>query len=1005
MKSSHVVIFTILVTLAVVSGWFFFTNSNSKSSLSYNQHIQPILAAKCYTCHGPDKTKIKAGLRVDIRDSLFVKLESGNAALNEGNFSKSELIKRINSTDPDFMMPPPDAPKQLDPEEVQALSQWVENGAKWENHWSYEPIKETKVPEVSKDEWSQNPIDAFVISKQEELGLKPSLEADKRTLIRRLTYDLHGLPPSPEQTEDFINDDSPDAYDKLVDKLMDSPRFGERWARHWLDVVHYGETHGYDKDKRRANAWPYRDYVINAFNKDTPYSRFIEDQIAGDVLYPDDPQSTVALGFLAAGPWDFVGHIEVFNGTKDKRIVRNLDRDDIVSSTMNTFSSLTVQCARCHDHKFDPIEQKDYYSLQSVFAGIDRADRPFDENPTIHQNRLRLKQEKQNWEDQLDVLGERLGENAQKEVDEIRSKQKVLENKIAQLKTPRSENFGYHSAVEQQANIKKWIQLDLGAPYNLDKMVLVPSHPSEGIPMPGYGFPLQYKLEVSVNSNFSSSTTIIDFSKEDHHERTDRPYTLAADAKQVRYIRLTANKLWRGRGDDHFLAMAEILAYVDGRNVARNAKVKVSDSFTDKHWNPTFVNDGFNSYHLMGGELLPQKEKVELQKAEIELAALEAQENKVRRSVLKEMELEELDRIRTFLVDIEDSLQRLPNPSLVYAAASEFDDIYQFTAPDSIRTIYRLDRGDTEQPREEVFPGTVASFDGLSREFELSEGHSEGERRAALAKWVTDERNALTWRSIVNRIWQYHFGKGIVATPNDFGKMGTPPSNLKLLDYLSQKFLDHGQSLKWLHKLIVTSAAYKQQTLHNQENYLIDSENTYLWRANRRQLEAEAVRDAVLAVSGKLDLRMGGPGFDAFRYEDDHSPRYVYKDYDAEDPSSFRRAIYRFIVRSMPDPFMSTLDCADPSQSVPVRNETVTALQALSALNNPFMVRQAAYFADRLQLERKGIEDQISRGLELALQRLPSEEELSSLKNYANKHGLPATCRLIYAMNEFLYVD
>lgn len=1003
MKTNHFVSFIVVAALIVVTYWYL--TSQSQSHLSYNQDIQPILAAKCYTCHGPDKTKIKAGLRVDIRDSLFVKLESGNMALNEGDFNESELIRRINSTDPDFMMPPPDAPKQLDVEEIQMLSQWVEDGAQWENHWSYEPIKARELPEVLSDQWSENPIDAFVLSKQQELGLVHSPEADKRTLIRRLTYDLHGLPPSPEQTEGFLADTSPDAYEKLVDELMDSPRFGERWARHWLDVAHYGETHGYDKDKRRTNAWPYRDYVINAFNKDIPYSRFIEDQIAGDVLYPDDPQSTVALGFLAAGPWDFVGHIEVFNGTKDKRIVRNLDRDDIVSSTLNTFSSLTVQCARCHDHKFDPIEQKDYYSLQSVFAGIDRANRPFDEDPIIHQNRLRLKQKKEKWEEQLNILGERLGEEEQKEIVDIQSKQKALENKIAQLKRPRSENFGYHSAIEQQAEKEKWIQLDLGALYNLDKIVLVPSHPSEGIPMPGYGFPLQYKLEVSSSSTFSSSTAIIDFSHEDHHERTDRPYSVEIEPKKARYIRLTANKLWRGRGDDHFLAMAEILVYAQGRNIARGAKVTVPDTFKDKRWNLTFINDGFNSYHLIGGESLPPKNKVELKKAEEELTGLQLQENAVRRSVLKEMALEELDRIRTFLLDVEDSLGRLPAPSMVYAGTAEFDDIYQFTATDSIRTIYRLDRGDTEQPREEVFPGTVASFDGLPRNFALADGHSEGERRAALAKWITDEKNALTWRSIVNRIWQYHFGKGIVATPNDFGKMGTPPSNTALLDYLAQEFLNNGQSLKWLHKLIVTSAAYKQQTVHNVENNLIDSENTYLWRANRRQLEAEAVRDAVLAVSGKLDLRMGGPGFDAFRFEDDHSPRYVYKDYDAEDPSSFRRAIYRFIVRSMPDPFMSTLDCADPSQSVPVRNETVTALQALSALNNPFMVRQSAYFADRLQLERESLDDQISRGFELALQRLPQKEELSRLKDYAIKHGLPATCRLIYAMNEFLYVD
>ena len=1003
MKKSQLFIFPIGILL--IFGWYYFNPSSSQSSNSYNQHIQPVLAAKCYTCHGPDKEKMKAGLRLDIRESLLDTLESGNTALNPIDFSKSEIIKRIVSSDPEFMMPPPDAPKQLAEDEIEVIRKWVEEGAKWENHWAFEPLKKQAPPEISEDSWSQNPIDPFIYQKQEKLGLQHAPEADKRTLLRRLTYDLHGLPPTPEQMKAFLEDEADVAYSRLVDTLLSSPRYGERWARHWLDVVHYGETHGYDKDKRRPNAWHYRDYVIDAFNKDLPYSRFIEDQIAGDVLYPDDPQSTVATGFLAAGPWDLVGHVEVRDGTVDKRIVRNLDRDDIVSSVMATFTGLTVQCARCHDHKFDPIKQADYYSLQAVFAGIDRADRQFDKNPKIHQTRLHLKQEKQELESQLDGLGLEMNEKVKNEITQVQKQQKETSNKISGLRYPRSKTFGFHSAIEQQSDVEKWVQIDLGSIHNLEKIVLAPAHPTEGLTMPGYGFPLRFVLEVSTTVDFSSAKTIVDFSKENHHERTDRPYVIEVANLPSRFIRLTANRLWKGRDQDHFLAMAEIQAFENGKNVARNAKVKAIDSFKDNRWDPIFLTDGFNSHGLMGGEPLPTELQKDFDKAERELTVLRDKENKILRSVLTQVEKTQLDRIRSFLMTIEDSLSQLPAPSYVYAAATEFNNQYQFTPTKGIRAIHRLNRGDTEQPMEEMFAGTVEVFEGMPNYFDLPEGHSEGDRRAALAKWSTDQQNALTWRSIVNRIWKYHFGRGIVATPNDFGKMGTPPSHPELLDFLAEEFLDNGQSIKWLHKLIVTSATYKQQSFQDRKNYQIDSENRYLWKSNRRQLEAEAIRDGVLAVSGKLDLTMGGPGFDAFRYEDDHSPRYLYKDYDAYDPSSFRRAIYRFIVRSVPDPFMSTLDCADPSQSVPVRNETVTALQALSALNNPFMVRQSAFFAERLEKEKTGLKPQLFRAFELALQREPDETELSELEEYANKHGLPAACRLIYAMNEFLYTD
>ncbi|CAN0554781.1 unnamed protein product, partial [Laminaria digitata] len=276
---------------------------------------------------------------------------------------------------------------------------------------------------------------------------------------------------------------------------------------------------------------------------------------------------------------------------------------------------------------------------------------------------------------------------------------------------------------------------------------------------------------------------------------------------------------------------------------------------------------------------------------------------------------------------------------------------------------------------------------------------------AALATWITDKDNVLTWRSIVNRVWHYHFGQGLVSTPNDFGKMGAIPSHPALLDWLAFEFVEQGKSLKWLHQLIVTSATYRQASTHNEKYAQVDGGNKYLWRGHRRQLEAEALRDAVLSVSGKLNLTMGGPGFDTFRYEDDHSPRYLYADYNPGDPTSFRRAIYRSVIRSVPDPFMTTLDCADPSQSVPVRNETVTALQALAALNNPFMVQQAAFLSARLENEGDDLEHQIKAAFQLALLRSPSKDEQATLTAYAAEHGLAAASRLIFAMNEFLYVD
>ena len=1001
--------FRLALILAGIAGialvWLRWSQGTVDSPISYTHDIQPILASKCYTCHGPDESTREAGLRLDIRDSLFTTLPSGSTAVWLDHPNNSEIIRRISSADPEYQMPPPESPKQLEEDEISLLSEWVSSGVPWENHWAFEPIQSVDLPEVSKKRWVKTPVDRFILAAQEERGLSPSPEADKRTLLRRLTFDLHGLPPTPDELMSFLEDTSPDAYEKVVDRLLASPRYGERWARHWLDIVHYGETHGYDKDKRRPNAWPYRDYVIDALNRDIPYHRFVEDQIAGDILHPDDPQSTVALGFLAAGPWDFVGHVEVRDGTKDKRIVRNLDRDDMVGTAMSTFSSMTVQCARCHDHKFDPISQADYYSLQAVFAGIDRADRPFDRDPETHRRRVRLTRQQDTLNRELDVLGEKMSADDSLKLTVLQDAQNITQSEIRKRQSPPSPSDGYQSRIEQGPDVEKWVQIDLGKIAELDEIRLVPTFKAHGITMPGAGFPLRFKVEAARTSDFSEPTLLADFTGHDHKERTDVPFRISVSDVAARFVRVTAIRLWKGHESDHFFALSELQAYSGDINVALGKRVTALDSEDGPRSHPKYLVDGFNSSRILDRSVLANSEVTAIRRLERKAEELQKQETEVRRGALSTEEGQRLDEILADLDVVSDSLGGLPEPEMVYAATSKFKRVGQFGPPAGIRPVHLLHRGDTEQPADEISPGTIGALDELPARFDLTNDQDEGMRRAALAKWIVDEKNPLTWRSIVNRVWQYHFGQGLVSTPNDFGKMGEPPSHPELLDWMAAEFLANGQSLKWLHQLLVTSAAYRQQSVHNKKFTDIDGGNRYLWRANRKQLEVEALRDAVLAFSGRLDLTMGGPGFDAFGYEDDHSPRYLYNAYDPEDHSTFRRSIYRSIVRSVPDPFMTTLDCADPSQSVPVRNETVTALQALAALNNRFMVRQAAYFAERLKEEASSVDEQINHAFRLALLREPSADELTTLSEYAKKHGLPAACRLIFAMNEFIYVD
>ena len=703
--------------------------------------------------------------------------------------------------------------------EIRSVREWIEAGAPWteaNQWWSLQPLRTSFSPGAS--------IDRFVLDKLKEKGLRPSPEADRRTLIRRVTYDLHGLPPTPEEVTAFVTDAAPGAYERLVDRLLASPRYGERWGRHWLDVVHYGESHGYDKDKPRRNAWPYRDYVIKSFNDDKPYARFVQEQLAGDALFPDDPNATVALGFIAAGPWDYVGQAELREGTTDKNLTRVLDRDDMVTVTMSAFTSMTAHCARCHDHKFDPISQADYYNLQAVFAGVDRAERPVDADPAVFRQRKAL-------------LAKRR---------ELVIALRPLEDAMGEVSTP--------EIVQLDKQLAEW--------------------------------------------------------------------------KQV--------------------------------------------SATDPAKRPAEINE--------------------------KIAAATARRKEMVRAAAPAPMLAEIARLQAEIGRVDAELKALPKPQMVYAAASYFDPIGTFRFAPTPRPVNLLIRGSVEAPGPPATPGALSAVPGLQALFKVD---AEAERRAALAHWITAPENMLTWRSIVNRVWHYHFGAGIVDSPNDFGHMGSLPTHPELLDWLAVQFRESGGSFKKLHKLIVMSAAYRQNSADNAENSRIDADNRYLWRANRQRLDAESIRDSILAVNGRLDSTMGGPSVEQFFFKDDHSPIYDYSRFDPDAPGNYRRSVYRFLVRSVPDPLMERFDCPDVSMITAKRTTTITAIQALALMNNPFVLKQAEHLAERVQAAGGTVE----AAYRLVLQREPSAAEAATLNAYLKREGLQNLCRLLLNTNEFLFVD
>jgi mono/diheme cytochrome c family protein len=912
----------------------------------FTRDVRPIFAARCVKCHGAAKQL--GGLRLDRRADALKGGDSGPAIVL-GKPGDSLLLKKVTSKDEAERMPQGGDP--LTAAQVRALTAWVAAGAKWpadagteSRHWAFEPVTRPAVPLNPKG--SANSIDRFVLAKLADKGLTLSHEADRRTLIRRLKFDLLGLPPTPEEVDAFLADKSVDAYERLVEKYLASPHYGERWARHWLDVVRFAESNGFETNQPRPTAWHYRDWVIKSLNDDKPFDRFVREQLAGDTLGTD-----AATGFLVAGAWDAVKSPDVALTAQQ----RADELHDMLATTGSAFLGLTVGCARCHAHKFDPIPQLDYYRLKAVFAGVQHGERPLRKSETAATlaERAKLRTELADIEAKLAAL-EPLADPAATQPRRAPVNSRMNTERFKPMKA-KFVRFVVFEANQFEPCIDELEVFTAGA----------------------------NPLNVALASAGAKARSAGDYPPSEIHRLEH-----VNDGKYGNGRSWISNTVGRGRVEIEFKEVAEIDRIVWGRDrqekyADRTAtRYRIDVSLDGEAWVVVASSDDRLPYGSKPDGVPPGLNATD--RAAWQKLAKQAAEARTR-------------------------LAALEASQMVYAG--------RFTTPEPT---FRLHRGDPMQKREAVGPGVLSE---IGPGFTIPEKGTDAERRAALAKWITDPKNPLTSRVIANRVWQYHFGTGIVDTPSDFGRNGGKPTHPELLDWLASELANperqrrggdvkhpladapgSPRSLKHLHRLIVTSATYRQSSAASADGLAKDAQARLLWRYPPRRIEAEALRDSVLFVSGKLDLRMGGPGFDLFEPNTNYVKVYTPK--KEFGPAEFRRMVYQQKPRMQLDDTFGAFDCPDAGQIAPKRNVSTTPLQALNLLNSAFMMEQAEFMAQRVEKDTgRDVPAQVKRVFRLAFQRAPTEKEQAAAERLVRDHGLAALCRAVLNANEFVFVD
>jgi hypothetical protein len=1096
------------------------SNAVEGSADDYLQEIKPLLRQKCVSCHGP--VKQESGLRLDHGAAIAQGGDSGEV-IDVAQPSVSLLVQRVVSHDESFRMPPEGKP--LTAEQIERIKQWIVEGARFpedeivsrsaSKHWAFQPLARNIIPPESHDAAAQHPIDAFVRERLIQAGLQFSPRAQPQALVRRLYLDLHGLPPTPEELQHWTAriaepTSSQEAVEQLIDHLLDSPRYGERWGQHWLDVVRYADTHGFEVNTPRPHAWHYRDYVIAAFNEDKPYDEFIRDQLAGDATGSD-----AATGFLVAAPVLLPGQI----GADDvsKRLARQDALDEIIVGTSATFLGLTVGCARCHDHKFDPISQRDYYAMQAFFAGVEYGDRAIvddeAEQRAIESKRL---------EPQITELTGRLrtyeplaftGQTLIID-DEDLARVTLLKVKNGHGANPAGNQRGYkedsgdadrtanlsggrytwfdnhpdqdvftwnpassgtfqiwiswgvHGSGVHTRDAQYWLDRDGNLETRDDQQRLgmadqyyfagVTTGETEKVPMwSGLldvgTFELQTNSRIVLRGGETGTGITADVivlqevgpELENNNAQRQPSLRVPVNASHnierfapiaAKFVRFTTFATIDDNRHEPCIDELEIFDAESQLNIARqNDSIRLTSSgnYSEtgihqlKH-----INDGqygnshswISNQHGGGWIQLEFAEPQTIDRIEwgrdregmfndrlaidyqievsldgqtwtnvagsadrVPLGTPIDQLQLLRQNLTGDSNVE-LEKLLTQLEKLQQRKTELDAPKLAYAGI--------FRAPDET---YLLNRGDPEQRLEKIDAQVPTIFAA-----EILASATDAERRTALAHWIASSENPLTARVMANRIWLQHFGRGLVDTPSDFGLSGSLPSHPELLDWLANRFIESGWSVKSLQRLILTSQTYQQASLIDPHSQQIDGDNRLLWRFAPRRIEAEVLRDSMLQISGQLNLEMGGPGFDFFKSRGGLSG---FPPVEQFGPEQLRRMIYAHKIRMESVPVFGVFDCPDAGQPAPQRSSSTTPIQALNLFNSPFVFDQSNAFAQRLTKEFPDSTDQqIRQAFLAALCREPSSAELDTAKIAVEQQGLDVLCRVLFNCNEFLFI-
>lgn len=895
--------------------------------------VRPILQQHCYKCHGEEKQK--SSLRLDIKSEALKGGDLYGPSILAEDTTKSPILLLIKESDPASRMPPESAP--LSSSEIQTIERWLAAGGIWpdgvdlakledrRSHWSLQKVQRPTLPQISNPSWPQTGLDYFVLDRLEQAGLSPSRETQRRVWLRRVTLDLIGLPPSPNEMESFLRDQSPDAYERVVDRLLQSQSYGERWAQHWLDVVRYADTHGFEVNTERPNAWPYRDYVIAAFNQDTSYDRFICEQIIGDQLQQDP-----ATGFLITASVLLPGQIG--QDEPSKRLARQDSLDEIVINIGQTFLGLSVGCARCHDHKFDAISQKDYYAMQALIAGVEYEER------------------------------ELLTEEAKK----AREKTQQAKGAIEQLDRQLSRIGLLANAGNKRPPVHPRYNTDRIAPRSTSKLrfTILSTNNLE---------PCIDELEIynsaGVNVALASQGAKIQ-SSGDRVDPNRHELRFVNDGVYGNTRSWMSSEMGKGWLEVEFTKPEQIDCIVWGRDreevyrdrLALEYKIEVTDE--QGQWQ--VVADSTDRATFVPDAKIP------------DIASIEG------------LPPEDIDSAKKI-----SEQRRVLQAEITQVAAGQFAFAGKFRKPDQIKL---LSRGDPEQPKDIVEPGMLSAI----ADIKLSVESDDAERRSRLANWIANGDNPLTARVMANRIWQYHFGVGLVESANDFGRNGSKPTHPELLDWLASELIAKEWSLKSMHRMIVLSATYRQDSAWNEQAFREDADSRLLWRYPPRRMDAEMMRDSMLSISGELYRSMGGPGFDLF---DKRGGLSGFNPVENFPPNGLRRMVYAHKVRRERDAVFGVFDCPDAGQSTARRRESTTPLQALNLLNSRFTIDRAAFLANRIKAgSAQDSKAQIDSAFQLVLGRSPTTEEMEELQHLTAESGLESLCRALFNSNEFLLI-